>query len=632
MELAEHPTTVFVIAVLVAVACQMASSKMKFPPIFLWLLAGMALGPYGIHLLHTEKVEPALHTLIELGLAVILFEGGLNLNLKYLKAHGWVVGRLLIFGPLLTIIIGGSVAQMLTGISWPLALLFGALISVGGPTVITPIIRQVRMDREVSHILSSEAMLVDAVGAILAIVMLQILLTPDPTALITIQAIVTKLLVGATLGLTGGWLLSRVLKSNMVEDIELRTVFTLAAVWGLFLLADGISSQAGLLVVLVAGATMQRMDLPDIQRLRHFKGSLSILLISVLFVLLASSLNLGIVKAYLWEGLIVFVMLALIARPLSAWLAAIETELTPPQIWFLGSMAPRGVVAAGITSLFVLILIDAGYKEAEILLALVYIIIIASVFVYSFLASPMARWLGVTGRDERSVLIIGGGQMGAELGRVLADDREVRFLDLNADVVNNLKRANFQAVCGNALDPLYMEILHTEEVGAILAMTGSSDHNLLIANLAKNNFHVQEVYVALQEGDEHKHASMIKQLQARRLFAKPYTFTYWHDQALRKRLIHETRTIEEESPLIGHRMADVRIPHGVQPLAVCRKSEMLIPHDDLRFQAGDEISLLLRPERIQEGQALILPPASDNSMVINQKAAGSNSQEDRQQT
>ena len=166
-----------------------------------------------------------------------------------------------------------------------------------------------------------------------------------------------------------------------------------------------------------------------------------------------------------------------------------------------------------------------------------------------------------------------------------------------------------------------MEILHTEEVSAVLAMTGSSDHNLLIANLAKNNFHVQDVYVALQEGDELKHANMIRQIQARRLFAKPYTFTYWHDQALRKRLIHEMRIVDEGSPLIGHKMADARIPHGIQPLAVCRNDEMLIPHDDLRFEAGDEISLLLRPERIQEGQALILPPASDNSMVITQKTA-----------
>ncbi|MDX8395339.1 MAG: cation:proton antiporter, partial [Mariprofundaceae bacterium] len=602
MEFTQSPTSVFIIAVLIAVATQIIAARLKFPPIFFWLLAGMALGPFGLHILHAETIKPALHTLIELGLAIILFEGGLNLNLKALKEHGWVVGRMLILGPFFTMIIGGAAIQMLTGIDWPLALLFGALVSVGGPTVITPIVRQVRLDRELSHILTSEAMLIDAVGAILAIVMLQVVLTPETENLLVIQTVITKFSVGTMIGLAGGWLLSRALIHNFIEDLEIRTVFTLASVWGLFLLADSISSQAGLLAVLMAGAVMQRMQLPDIQRLRHFKGSLSILLISVLFVLLASNLDLDLVRLHVWEGLTLFAVLALIARPLTAWLSAIETNLSASQIWFLSFMAPRGVVAAAITSLFVLILVEQNIAQANILLAMVYIIIIVSVFIYGFIAAPLSRWLKVSGGDERSVLILGGGQMGAEIGRALSDDREVRFLDLNGDVVNNLQRAGYMAIKGNALDPLYMEIVHAEEVGAVLVMTGSSDHNLLIAHLAHEKFQVPEVYVALQEGDEFKYTSMMQRIQAKRLFAKPYTFTYWHDQAHRKRLVYETQHVEEDSPLIGHRLADVRIPHGVQPMVIHRNGQTLIPHDDLRLAAEDDISLLLRPERIQQGQ------------------------------
>lgn len=617
----DNPTSVFVIAVLIAVTTQMASARMKFPPIFLWLVAGMALGPYGLHLLHAEAIEPAMHTLIELGLAVILFEGGLNLNLKSLKEHGWIVGRLLIFGPLMTIAIGGAAIQFLTGISWPLALLFGALVAVGGPTVITPIVRNVRLKRDLSHILSSEAMLVDAVGAILAIVMLQLLLTPDQTTLFTFKELFVKFAAGLILGVSGGWLLARALISNLVPDIEIRTVFTLAFTWGLFLLADSISSQAGLLAVLMAGATMQRMNLPDIQRLRHFKGSLSVLLISVLFVLLASTLDLTTVQAHLWEGLIVFAILALVVRPLAAWLSAIETKIPAGQIWFLSFMAPRGVVAAAITSLFALILRENGHADADILMALVYIIVIVSVMVYSFLATPLSHWLNVRGGNERSVLIIGGGQMGGELGRVLSADREVRFLDLNAEAIRSLKQSGYTAVAGNALDPLYLEIVHAEEVGSVLVMTGSSDHNLLIARLAQDRFHVPEVYVALQEGDEQKHQSTIRQLRAKRLFAKPYTASYWHDQAQRKRLVHESQTIEEGSDLVDCKLSEVRIPHGTQPMAVVREGLTMIPHDELKLQVGDEISFLVRPERVQVGQALILPPASDNSMISSQKSA-----------
>jgi len=613
------PTTVFVIAVLIAVSAQLASERMRLPPIFLWLLAGMTLGPFGLHLLQTESIEPALHTLVELGLAIILFEGGMNLNLKALKEHRSVVGRLVLFGPLFTMLIGGVAAHYLTGLSWSLSLLFGAIISIGGPTVITPIIRQVRLDREVSHILSSEAMLVDAVGAILAIVMLQLTLLPDATAWTTFQDIIIKLGVGAFIGISGGWLIARALSLNISHNLEMRTIFTLACSWGIYLLANSISEQAGLMAVLMAGTTLQQMRTPDFQRLRHFKGSLSILLISVLFVLLAASLDLSLLSLYLWQGCVIFLLLACVARPLSAWSSGVGSKLSAAQINFLAMMAPRGVVVAAITSLFALVLYEAGSKQTDLLVALVFIIIIISVFVYGFLARPLSRWLKVDGGSDRTILIIGGGQMGAELGRALCGDREVRFLDLNSEVMHHLKRAGFDAVKGNALDPLYMEIVHAEEVSAVLVMTGSSDHNLLIASLAKEQFHVPEVYVALQEDSEDKHHRLIHRLQAKRLFAKPYTATYWQDQAFRKRLVYENQHVEEGSALDGCRMSDARIPHGVQPLAVHRNGLSLIPHDDLKLQEGDEISLLLRPERTQEGQVLISPPTSDNSMSGLQK-------------
>ena len=616
-----QPTEVFVLAVLIAVIAQILSVRIRLPAIVLWLILGMLLGPFGLHLLHVEAVKPAMHTLIDLGLAVILFEGGLNLNLRGLKQQGWIVGRLLIFGPLLTMLLGGGLLHMLGGMNWPMSLLFGALAAVGGPTVIIPIVRQTRLDRKLRHILTGEAMLIDATGAILAIVMLQLVLAGSFEYGTIVQNLLTKFIVGATIGWLGGWLISKVLGWSGLKDIELRSTATLAAVWGLFLLSDHISAQAGLLAVLVTGATLQRKDLPDLQRLRHFKGSLSMLLVSVLFVLLAADLDLTVLTSNLGMGLLIFAVLALAARPLTVFLSTLGSKLTVQQAEYLACMAPRGVVAAAITALFSLLLEEKGVQGGPMLEALVYTIIILSVLVYGILATPLSRWLKVEGGSERSVLIVGGGQFGAELGRALGENMEVRFLDMNAEVVSNLQRSGYAAVRGNALDPLYMEIIHTEEVGAIAVMTGSSDHNLLIAQLAMDEFHVPDIYVALQEDDEVKHARLIHQLQAKRLFAKAYNFTYWNDQAYRKRLIHEVRRVEKNSGLIGHRMADVRIPHGVQPMAVIRDEESFLPHDDFRFQAGDEIKMLMRPERMQKGQPLILPPATDSSMAALQQTA-----------
>jgi len=607
---AATPTATFIIAVIIATTAQMLANRFRFPPILLWLLAGMALGPFGLHLLQVETIEPALHTLIELGLAIILFEGGLNLNLKALKENGWVVGRLVLIGPMLTMLIGGVAVHLLTGMDWLLALIFGALVSVGGPTVILPIVRQMRLGRNISHVLTAEAMLIDVVGAILAIVLLQVALTLNMSGSAIAQDILYKIAVGCILGLSGGRALAWMLSSNIAKDFEIRSVLTLTFAWGIFLLADAISAQAGLLAMLMMGAVLQRMEIPDIQRLKHFKGSLSMLLISVLFVLLAANMNLLVMLDYLWPGLLLFIILAVAVRPMIVYLSTLGSRLSTQESLYLAGMAPRGVVAAGITSLFALILQDHGYAQSDMLMAMVYIIILISVLGYSLAAAPLKRWLAIAGGDERSVLIIGGGQIGAEVGRALGEDREVRFLDLNSEVISSLKHSGYDAVCGNALDPLYWEIIHAEEIGSALIMTGSSDHNMLIARLAHEQFHIPDIYVTLQEDDEDKHASLIHQLQTKRLFAKPYKFTYWNDQAYRKRLIYESMYIESDSLLAGESMVNARIQHGVQPVTIIRDGQTQVPHDNFILAVGDEIKMLMRPERVQDGSPLILPAAT----------------------
>jgi len=614
-----EPTGTFVIAVLLAVGSQVLAGHLRLPAIVLWLAGGMLLGPFGLHLLDIASVQPAMGTLIELGLAVILFEGGLNLNLRALREQGWVVGRLVLLGPIITMLLGGGLLHIISGLPWDISLLFGALVAVGGPTVIIPIVRQTRLDRKLRHVLTGEAMLIDAVGAMLAIVMLQIVISPSFNMQSILPALMVKFVVGIFCGWAGGHALSMMLSGNWLKDTELRPTATLAIVWALFHLSNHISDQAGLMAALVAGAVLQHKKLADIQRLRHFKGSLATLLIGMLFVLLAAGLNLGNAVNYLGQGIVLFVALFFIIRPLVVVSSVFGSDLSSGQTKFLALMAPRGVVAAAITALFGIILTRMGIPGGELLEALVYIIIILSVVVYGLLAAPLSHLFKVEGSDERSVLIVGGGQIGAELGRALSDDREVRFLDLNAEVIAHLQRSGFQAVRGNALDPMYMEIVHVEEIGVVVAMTGSSDHNLLISQMVRDHFHVSEIYVALQADDEQKQSRMIRHLGAKRLFAKPYQFTYWNDQAYRKRLVYETRVIEPDSPLVGISMGQARIPHGIQPMVIVREGKTHLPHDGLILAAGDEIKMLMRPERMQEGQALILPPA-DHPAPVKQAA------------
>jgi len=604
----ENHTVVFTIGVVIAITTQVLSARMRMPPIFLWLLAGMIVGPFGFHFLHIESIEPALHTLIELGLAIIMFEGGLNLNIKAIKKHRRMIASLVFLGPILGILLSGALVHVLVGVDWPLAFLFGALVSIGGPTVVQPIVKQIRLDRDLRHILIGESMLVEAMGAIIAIVMLQFVLHPEPGFSMLLSDTAYTFVVGAAVGFIGGWLLIKALGTSWFMDAELRTITSLAVVWFIFIVADGISAQAGLLAVLVTGMMMQKADLPDILRLKHFKASLASLLISVLFVLLAASLNLNILLEYLWQGIVLFLFLALVVRPLLVWISTMGSELSTNQRMFLACMAPRGVVVAALASLFVMILVNAGFENAEFLQALLYIIIILSVLFYGIIAGILNKYLNVDGGDDHSMLIVGGGQIGAELGRVFQQEHEVRFVDLNAEMVKNLKEAGHTAICGNALDPLSMEMIHAEEVSTALIMTGSSDHNLLIARMISDEFHVHNLYVTLQEGDGRKHERMIRQLNLKRLFAKPYHFTYWNDQAFRKRLVYDLLHVESDSNLVNHSLKDIEIAHGVQVLMVMRQHEMLISHDEIMLQENDEIWLLLRPERLTEGQALLLAP------------------------
>jgi len=602
-------------AVMAGALAQILAERLRTPPILFWLLAGFALGPFGLAWIPIEAIEPVLPTLVELGLAVILFEGGLNLRLRLLRTQGGVVGRLVLLGLPLALLIAAWGAQRIAGLSWELALVFGALVAVTGPTVIAPLLRSVRVGARLAVVLEAEAVLADAFGAILAIVLFDAMMQGNASGKLVLAHIATKAAVGALLGFLGGKGLAAIWRTHALRDPDLRAVFVLGWVWMLFAVADAFSSQAGLLAVLIAGAVLQEDDLPGLQRLRRFKGALSVLLISMLFVLLAATIDLSLAASMLGKGAAVFAVLAFVARPLAVMISTIHSDLSWNERLYLAGMAPKGVVAAGMASLLAMLWQAAGHEGGHAMEALVFIVIVLSSAFYSLIARPWKRLLGVGKESERVCLLVGAGPLGAEIARAL-EDRTIRFVEPDERVASQLKEAGFSVVCGDPLDPLYLEIAHAEEAEEALVLTASSENNLLIARLLRDRFLVPEIYLALEEGAERRHEKLLKEMRIHRLFAKPFTYTYWNDQAWRKRLVFETRTIAQDSPLIGIRMREARIPHGVQPVAILRGGKILIPHDDLVFAAGDEVRLLLRPERIRPGEPLILPPPKDPSGVF----------------
>ncbi len=612
MALSVSPVETIAWASLLGAAGQWLGNRLRMPPILFWLTAGMLLGPGAAGLIDAGALRDGLPAWIELALVVILFEGGLNLDLRTMRREGGLVGRLLLLGILASLGIGGVAAHVWGGLGWEAAAVFGALAAISGPAVVAPILKHVRVHRRLAQVLLGEAMLVDALGAVLAVVLLQGLAAgawwPNGA-----WWLARTLGVGLAFGLVGGaglgWLLARA----AVRDSELRMVFAVAWVWAFAATAGQFAAQAGLVSAIVAGVVVQRFPVPDIARLKRFKGAIVVWLVSTLFVILAASLDLQALRTALGPGLGVFAALAFVARPLAAWLATLGAGWPRADRAFLAAFAPKGIVVAGMASLAGESLAHAEVAGAERFEALVFVVVLAASLVYGLMSGPLKRWLGVRG-PEHTMLIVGGGALALEIGRAM-EGWEVWYLDSDPYAVARMRRAGARAVSGNPMDPLFLELAGAPDAAAALVMTPGTEHNLLIARILRDDFRVETLWVAVEEGDERTYAKLMQRLGVVRAFGKHLSYTYWADQAYRKRLVYETRTIAPDSPLVGCRLADVRIPNGVLPIVIRRGKEATLAHDDWVLAAGDEVVLLLRPERVEEGQPLLLPPVSEKSGV-----------------
>ncbi|MGH2413042.1 MAG: cation:proton antiporter, partial [Microcystaceae cyanobacterium] len=301
-------TLQIVIAVLAGISAQVVAEYLKVPSIVFLLLFGILLGPDGLSLLHPHHLGAGLEVLVALSVAIILFEGGLNLSLRDLGQVSGSLRNLVTLGILITLMGGGMAAHWLAEFPWPIAFLYAALVVVTGPTVISPLLKQVSVDKRIATLLEGEGVLIDPVGAILAVVVLETILntnTPVETDVIEIvSGLVLGLGIGAAIGATSGWLLSLILKRASFISEDLKNLVVLAGVWGLFGLAQMSRSESGLMATVIAGIVLNASSVPEERLLRRFKGQLTVLCVSVVFVLLAADLSIASIFALGWGSLL----------------------------------------------------------------------------------------------------------------------------------------------------------------------------------------------------------------------------------------------------------------------------------------------------------------------------------------
>jgi NhaP-type Na+/H+ or K+/H+ antiporter len=594
----EHNEMLIIAGIVSAgVACQWIAWRIKVPAILPLLAAGFLVGPI-LGLLHPqEEFGEFLFPIISLAVAVILFEGALTLTWRTVRDVVSTVRNLLTIGAAVTMIGGALAAHFIVGTPWNLSLLFGALIIVTGPTVIAPLLRNVRPTEKISSVLRWEGILIDPIGAMVAVLVFNFVVagtgaTFGDSALMFVRIVG----VGIVLGLLGGYAIYLLLHNYLIPDY-LRDIAILAAVLGVFAVSGALAPESGLLAVTVMGVFLANTDLRKLREIWYFKEKLSVLLISSLFILLAANVTMADIRLLDWRSLIVLGVVILVIRPVGIALSAWGSSLSRNERLFLSWVAPRGIVAAAVTSLFTFELTRLGIEEARILSPLVFMVIVGTVLIQGGTAKYVARWLGVREAEPQGFLLMGANRLAQEIGLVLQQDSyTVRLIDANQANVTEARMRGLQARQGNMLSDFVGTEINLSGIGRLLALTNNDEANALACKHFEDEFGSSEVYQLPPHFSERSNSEPNRYQLGRLLFTEGATFECLRDMLNLGAVIKKTPLTEQFD------WEDFRQEYSgsrVVPLMATRGEQAQISTVDRPFtpQIGwSVISLILAPD------------------------------------
>ncbi|THD69295.1 cell shape-determining protein [Robertkochia marina] len=482
--------------IILGIIAQWVAWRFKIPAILPLILIGLAVGPIATLYTHdgTKLIEPVWHPeynkglfpgeslfhFVSLAIAVILFEGGLTLKRNEVLNVGPVIIKLITVGTLVTFLLAGVVSHFLFDLSWPISFLFASLIIVTGPTVITPILRNIPLKKDLSAVLKWEGILIDPIGAVAAVLVFEFIRVGQGEEY-TRQALIEfgkTVVVGLSEGFFFAYALYFVIKKKMVPHY-LMNVFTLSVVLGVFVLSEQFAHESGLLSVVVMGMVLGNIDLPNIKELLYFKESLSVLLISILFILLAANIDMNdLYLVYNWETLLLFASVVFIIRPLGVFLSTLGSGLKFNERLFISWVGPRGIVAAGIASLFGTRLALEGEPGAEYITPLVFVIVLGTVLLNAATARIFAKISGVFLKESTGILIVGSSKVSRLIGKYLQkNDRHVVLIDSNKENIEKAKAMDLDAEEANIFSDELTDNIEFNDIGYLMALTASEEVN-----------------------------------------------------------------------------------------------------------------------------------------------------------
>ena len=588
-------TLQIVITVVAGITAQVIAEYLKVPSIVFLLIFGIALGSDGWEILHPQSLGIGLEVLVALSVAIILFEGGLSLSGRELGRVSGSLRNLVTLGTSITLIGGGMAAHWLGEFPWPIAFLYASLVVVTGPTVIGPLLKQVAVDRRVATLLEGEGVLIDPVGAILAVVVLNTIIDSHSRPMEIITGLTLRLGIGAAIGIAGGGLLSFIIKTCNFLTFELKNLVVLAGVWGLFGLSQFSRSESGLMAVVMAGIVLKAAAVPDERLLRRFKGQLTTLCVSVLFILLAADLSIASVIALGWGSVLTVLVLMLVVRPLSVALCTLKSDLNWRHKLFIAWVAPRGIVSASVASLFAILLTRAGINGGEAIKALVFLTILMTVFIQGLTARWVAKGLKITSSAATGAVIVGCNPLGRLIGCLFQEQGEnVVLIDTDARACEQAKEDGLTVMQSSGLDTKILQEAGIESMGTFLVLTNNSEVNLVLAQRASEEFHPPRVLAAFA-GTPNPDKNKVNQV-----FLPSFSVKEWN-QYLDDNQIKLGKTIFKGNDLSEQQTRLTKLIENGEllPLLLRRDNSLQVVTEREEWRTGDELIYILRDLRPQ---------------------------------
>lgn len=527
------PVAAFALVGVLGVGAQLLAWRLKMPAIVLMLLAGIIAGPVTGIFDPAREFGDLREPMIAVAVAIILFEGGLTLNLKSLQDAAVGVRRLVVIGAPLGWLMSALTLHFVAGLSWETSAVFGGIMIVTGPTVIAPLLRSARLSRRPAQILQWEAIVNDPIGALAAVFAYEVVgvVRASHDLGTAIGETVFGIVLAIVVGMVGGFgLVWAFRKGRVPEYMKVPVLFTLLL--AVFALCDWTLHESGLLAVTVMGIVIANSDLPSFEELRRFKEHATILLVSGVFILLAASLDFGEISQLTWRAAAFVAAVMLIARPVTVLVSLIGTGLPFKEKALVAFTGPRGVVLIAVAGLFGERLVALGVEDAALVGPLAFILVAVTVVIHGFALSPMARMMGLTGADTPGLLIIGGSRFSTALGRLLKENEiPVLISDPNHGKLRAARAEGVETYYGDILAEVAEHRLDMVSYATLLAATDNDAYNTLVATDLAHHFGRDAVYQIVREKESNSRHALPSTLGG-----KPVIRDMTHEQLEQKML------------------------------------------------------------------------------------------------